>query len=157
MEIQNRHTIGAEFRKQTDRESVSCGQILSTILLISIEALMQSAMVFLWLEYLVILGNYLEYLQTIHSFPKETQHFWSCLSFGEECIQVNLHGVIHSYKNHQDPMSGWFPDPGAPGKMDRLMLFFFRKRLYQKFKLCHEWKLRPFDHFKFHFIFMASN
>ncbi len=26
----------------------------------------------------------------LHSFSKETQHFGSCLSFGEECIQVNL-------------------------------------------------------------------
>ena len=25
----------------------------------------------------------------LHSFPKETQHFWSCVSFGEECIRVN--------------------------------------------------------------------
>ena len=26
----------------------------------------------------------------LHSFPKETQHSWSCVSFGEECIPVNL-------------------------------------------------------------------
>ncbi len=26
----------------------------------------------------------------VHSFPKGTQHFWSCLSFGEECTPVNL-------------------------------------------------------------------
>ncbi len=30
------------------------------------------------------------WFSVIHSFSKETQHFGSCLSFGEECIPVNL-------------------------------------------------------------------
>ena len=34
----------------------------------------------------------------VHSFPKETQHIWSCLSFAEECIPVSLMLYI--------PMSG---------------------------------------------------
>ena len=32
----------------------------------------------------------------LHSFSKETQHFGSCLSFGEECIPVNLELYIIS-------------------------------------------------------------
>ncbi len=30
------------------------------------------------------------YIHDIHSSPKETQLFWSCLSFGEECRSVNF-------------------------------------------------------------------
>ena len=57
----------------------------------------------------------------IHSFPKETQHLWSCLSLGEECMPVNLELYIKTLCQG--------PDPGAPGKMDRLMLRFFWKRV----------------------------
>ena len=30
----------------------------------------------------------------LHSFRKETQHFWSCISFGEECMPVNMGSLL---------------------------------------------------------------
>ncbi len=41
----------------------------------------------LWLWHSMSPGSHSDLLQ---SFPKETQHFWSCVSLGEECIRVNL-------------------------------------------------------------------
>ncbi len=31
----------------------------------------------------------------LHSVSKESQHFWSCLSFGEECIPMNMGLLLH--------------------------------------------------------------
>ena len=48
----------------------------------------------------------------LQSFPKETQHFWSYLSFGEECIPVNLGlcmQISHDPRLHD-------PDPGPQEK-----------------------------------------
>ena len=54
----------------------------------------------------------------LHSFPKETQHFWSCPSFGEECIPVNLGLYIVKKTDMQishDPRLH-DPDPGPQEK-----------------------------------------
>ena len=48
----------------------------------------------------------------LHSFSKETQLFGSCLSFGEECIPVNL--GLYMQISH-DPGSH-DPDPGPQEK-----------------------------------------
>ncbi len=72
----------------------------------------------------------------IHSFPKETQHFWSWVSFGEECIPVNLWLYIiltmlmleKWYADFSWPQVTW-PWPGAPGKIHEEKLRIFWKRL----------------------------
>ncbi len=59
----------------------------------------------------------------IHSFPKETQHFWSCVSFGEECIRVNHifgcsflkgSGTVSMQISHDPRLHD--PDPGPQEK-----------------------------------------
>ena len=51
--------------------------------------------------------------------------FRSCLSFGEECMSVNLGLYIISSRPYVR-----VSDPGAPEKMERLKLRFFWKRVY---------------------------
>ena len=64
----------------------------------------------------------------LHSFPKETQHFLKCLSFGEECMPVKLE-LYTILALLIKTLYVRVSDPGAPGKMDRLMLRFFWKRV----------------------------
>ncbi len=53
---------------------------------------------------------------TIHSVSKESQHFWSCLSFGEECIPMNMGAyIISTIQISHDPGSHE-PDPGPQEK-----------------------------------------
>ncbi len=71
-------------------------------------------------------GCYLLHIRNIHSFPKETQYFWRCLSFGEESVCQWNWSYLTKSSRHCDRVS----DPGAPGKMDRLKLRFFWWTVY---------------------------
>ena len=61
---------------------------------------------------------------TIHSFRKEMQHFWSCF-----LLEKSVYQWIFCYKTYVR-----VSDPGASGKMDRLKLRFFSKRVYSILK-----------------------
>ena len=54
------------------------------------------------------------YGNDIHSSPKETQVFGSCISFGEDCMPLNLGSYIISRPYVR------VSEPGSPGKMDSL-------------------------------------
>ena len=84
----------------------------------------------------------------IHSSPKETQLFWSCFSFGEECSLVNFGPNIISTilliticQKKPFPWCTW-PEvttlgPVAPKKIWKLKLRFFWGRVYNVFHCIH--------------------